>query len=206
MTWGSNILGQLGDGTTTDRTTPVQVCAQGASAPCTSFLNGVTRAAAGYGHTVALRSDGTARTWGYNSSGQLGNGTTSGSTTPVRVCAVGLSAPCGTFESSLTAVAAGSQTLALRADGGVHAWGSNSFGLLGDGTTTDRSTPVRSVRSGRPRRASNRSPGPSPSPPPPTTPWRWSGPENPPLGRPGRPRHDERAGDRAAEHPRTGPA
>ncbi|MEV6975051.1 hypothetical protein [Kitasatospora sp. NPDC093806] len=144
MTWGSNSLGQLGDGTTTDRSTPVQVCAQGATAPCATFLTGIGQVAAGYGHTVALRTDGSVRSWGYNASGQLGNGTTTGTTTPVRVCAGGTTAPCGTFQDGITALAAaGGQTLALRFDGGVRAWGSNSFGLLGDGTTVDRTTPVR---------------------------------------------------------------
>ena len=73
--WGDNGFGQLGDGTTTNRPTPVPV-------------NGLTAAvaiAAGRVHTCALLGDGTARCWGANGSGQLGDGATTSSLTPVAV-------------------------------------------------------------------------------------------------------------------------
>ena len=78
--WGHNDLGQLGDGTTTRRTTPVQV----------SGLSGVTAIAAGWYHTAALKSDGTVWAWGRNGNGQLGDGTTTGRYTPVQVSGLNL--------------------------------------------------------------------------------------------------------------------
>jgi uncharacterized repeat protein (TIGR01451 family) len=107
LAWGDNGGGQLGDGTSTDRSTPVQVCAVAASAPCASLLSGVTAIAAGDAHSLALRSDGTVVAWGDNSSGQLGDGTTTVRTTPVQVCAVAASAPCASFLTGVTAIAAG---------------------------------------------------------------------------------------------------
>ncbi|MFE6050577.1 RCC1 domain-containing protein [Kitasatospora sp. NPDC056446] len=71
--WGANGSGQLGDGTTVFRTTPVPV----------PGLTGVRLVAGGREHTVALLGDNTVRSWGANGSGQLGDGTTSDSGTPV---------------------------------------------------------------------------------------------------------------------------
>ncbi len=73
MAWGHNATGQLGDGTTEQRNTPVSV----------TGLTGVQLVAGGREHTTALLSDNTVRSWGANSSGQLGNGTTTDSSTPV---------------------------------------------------------------------------------------------------------------------------
>ncbi|MBI5299281.1 MAG: RCC1 repeat-containing protein, partial [Deltaproteobacteria bacterium] len=125
--WGYNGSGQLGDGTTTERDTPVQV----------SGLSGVTAIASGNGHGLALKSDGTVWTWGYNTYGQLGDGTTTERHTPVQVL--------GSL-SGVTAIAGGfsnNHSLALKSDGTVWAWGANDFGQLGDGTTTERHTPVQ---------------------------------------------------------------
>jgi alpha-tubulin suppressor-like RCC1 family protein len=81
-----------------------------------------------------VKSDGTVWTWGNNSNGQLGNGTTTNSSSPIQT--VGLSAVMG--------IAGGTKdTLALKTDGTVWAWGSNGHGQLGDGTTTDRWTPLQ---------------------------------------------------------------
>ncbi|MEU9343426.1 hypothetical protein AB0D74_19685 [Streptomyces sp. NPDC048278] len=71
--WGQNTSGQLGDGTTDYRITPVPV----------PGLKGVQLVAGGREHTIALIGDNTVRSWGNNSSGQLGNGTTTDSSTPV---------------------------------------------------------------------------------------------------------------------------
>ena len=90
--------------------------------------------AAGQGQSIALKSDGSVWAWGDNSAGQLGNGTTTSSQTPVQVSDIG----------SATAVAAGDDhSVALESDGSVWAWGDNAAGQLGNGTTTSSSTPVQ---------------------------------------------------------------
>ncbi|MFC4223708.1 RCC1 domain-containing protein [Lysinibacter cavernae] len=124
--WGANGNGQLGDGTTTPRSTPTPVILPSG----VSF----TTVAAGDGLSMALGSNGLTYAWGRNSQGELGNGTNVDSSLPVRVLT-----PVGvTFSSisvgNLFAVAIGS-------DGKLYSWGDNSSGRLGDGTETDRSTP-----------------------------------------------------------------
>jgi len=90
-------------------------------------------AAGGY-HTVARYSGGVVSSWGYNSNGQLGDGTQIDNSTPVQVSGL----------SDVMAIAAGWQhTVALKQDGTVWAWGYNSNGQLGDGTQIDNSTPVQ---------------------------------------------------------------
>ncbi|WP_158632018.1 hypothetical protein [Micromonospora sp. Llam0] len=143
VAWGSNYLGQLGDGTTTDRLTPVRVCAVGQVAPCSQFLTGVRSLAAGRLHSLAVVDSALALAWGRNYSGPLGDGTTIDRLTPVRVCAVGQVAPCSQFLNAVRAVAAGhGHSMALLGNGSVVTWGGNS-GALGDGTTIRRLTPVR---------------------------------------------------------------
>ncbi|MFW6107723.1 MAG: RCC1 domain-containing protein [bacterium] len=122
--WGCNLDGRLGDGTTTDRHTPVGV----------KGLDGVLAVAAGLKHSVALKRDGTVWCWGDNLYGQLGDGTNEARATPVRVPGL----------SDVEAIAAGwHHTMALRNDGTVWAWGCNHFGQLGDETEEDRNTPVQ---------------------------------------------------------------
>jgi alpha-tubulin suppressor-like RCC1 family protein len=125
--WGYNVNGQLGDGTTTDSSRPVQV----------RRLSNVIAVAAGDYCSVALRSDGTVWAWGFNANGQLGDDTITSSSTPIRIRGL----------SNITAIAAEEggafHILALRSDGTVWAWGSNAAGQLGDGTRTNSSTPVR---------------------------------------------------------------
>ncbi|MBI5483798.1 MAG: S8 family serine peptidase, partial [Deltaproteobacteria bacterium] len=122
--WGSNEYGKLGDGTTTNRITPVHI----------SGLSGVTAIAARGHHTIALMSDGTVWTWGANYDGQLGNGSTTQRSEPWEVPGL----------SGVIAIASGtSYSVALKGDGTVWSWGDNYYGQLGDGTTTDKTTPVQ---------------------------------------------------------------
>lgn len=133
--WGNNASSQLGDFSTNDRLTPVAVRIAG------TILAGRRPAAiaAGGAHSVALCDDGTVATWGYNIYGQLGNGTVTQQPFPAALVTAGTPLEGRT----VVAVAAGSQhTLALCSDGTLAAWGLNVYGQLGDGTTTNRNTPV----------------------------------------------------------------
>ena len=126
--WGGNQSGQLGDGSTDPSDVPVRVQLPSGTK--------VTQARAGCFHTVALTSKGHVLAWGDNSLGQLGNGSTVSSDTPVRA-----KLPSGT---KVTAVRAGCRfSLALTSKGHVLAWGDNTDGQFGNGTTTGSDTPVR---------------------------------------------------------------
>ncbi len=126
--WGDNRTGQLGDGTTTRRDAPVKVLLP----PGTRIIS----VRAGCLDTVALTSSGQVLAWGNNNQGQLGNGTTTSSVTPVKVML-----PPGT---KVRAIRAGCEhNLAITTDGHLLAWGFNADGELGDGTITDRDTPVQ---------------------------------------------------------------
>ena len=128
--WGGNGSGQLGDGTTTDRTAPVQVLFP-------STVTTISAIAAGAYHSLALTDDGL-YAWGSNGSGQLGNGTYAEQTVPVKVA----------FPSTVTTLraisAGGFHSLAITNDG-VYAWGNNTFGQLGNGTTTGSARPTKVV-------------------------------------------------------------
>ena len=129
--WDANRNGQLGDGTTTTRLTPVRVLGVGG----VGYLSGVAKVAAGASFTLALKSDGTVYGWGTNLEGELGNGNKTTSLTPVQAGV-----------SNITDLAAGYWlSLALKSDGTVWAWGQNDMGQLGNGTTqalTGISTPA----------------------------------------------------------------
>jgi alpha-tubulin suppressor-like RCC1 family protein len=134
--WGN---GYLGNGTTNSSTTPVAVDMSGALLRKT-----VIAIASGSCHTLVLTSDGKVFAWGCNSSGQLGNGMTNSSTTPVAVDMSG-----ALLGKTVTAIAAGhAHTVAVTSNGKVFAWGSNGWGQLGDSTTTHRTTPVAVHMSG----------------------------------------------------------
>ncbi|MFI9601850.1 hypothetical protein ACIHCX_18660, partial [Streptomyces sp. NPDC052043] len=84
------------------------------TAPCSRFLTHVRTITAGGRDSLALGKDDTALTWGDNTFGQLGDGTTTNRNTPVRVCAPGQAAPCSRFLTHVRSIAAGGQhSLAL---------------------------------------------------------------------------------------------
>ncbi len=134
--WGWNFAGQLGNGTDTNSSTPVQVLTLGGS----GVLSGATQLASGDYHTCALLSAGAADCWGYNSAGQLGNGTTTYSSTPVQVLAVGGG---GVLSGATQLAGGGLHTCALLSGGNVDCWAWNFYGQLGNGTNTNSSTPVQ---------------------------------------------------------------
>jgi alpha-tubulin suppressor-like RCC1 family protein len=126
--WGLGTDGQLGNGTTTTSSAPVQVSLPPGVVP--------VAVAAGNDHSLALGSNGTLYAWGYNGFGQLGNGTTTNEDSPVAV----------TFPSGVTATAVSAGTnfsVALGSDGNVYAWGDGNVGALGDGSMNESKTPVK---------------------------------------------------------------
>lgn len=178
--WGENIAGQLGDGTTLQRNTPVQVsgissgaqsislgyyhsCALSTAGavscwgyaavgsvgdgstgddsqhrltpvPVTGLGSGVRAIAAGYEHTCALTTAGAVQCWGWNTGGQLGDGTKTVRLAPV---------PVAGLSSGVQAIAGGVyHTCALLTAGSVYCWGANTVRQLGDGTTTEHLAPV----------------------------------------------------------------
>ena len=124
-TWGYNDSGQLGDNSTTAKSTPAQV----------SGLSGILSISGGARHSMALKSDGTVWAWGRNVEGQLGDGTAAaGRLTPVQVSGL----------TGVVEISAGFwHSLARKSDGTVWAWGLNSDGQLGDGGITNSNTPVQ---------------------------------------------------------------
>ncbi len=129
--WGFNVAGQLGDGTTGDQYSPVQVAMLGKS---------VDMIASGGRHTCALKLDSTLWCWGANQYGQLGDGTTVGHPLPAQVTQLGASV--GAVALSQDSIG-NDHTCALKVDGTLWCWGSNQSGQLGEGTTTAHSSPMQ---------------------------------------------------------------
>jgi alpha-tubulin suppressor-like RCC1 family protein len=123
--WGANDHGQLGDGTTTNHSLPMQV----------PTLHNVATVSADGRHACAHRRDGTLACWGWNAHGELGDGTTSDRSTPVAVSALG---------TSVAEVSAGinHNSCSVLADSSIWCWGGNEFGQVGDGTAVTRPAPV----------------------------------------------------------------
>ena len=122
--WGSNISGQLGDGTVTQSNIPVLVLGVVPPANPLPQIRHQKISAAQH-HSCAVLEDGTIKCWGGNYNGQLGNGTDSATTHPVFVSGI----------NNAIAVSTGTGfTCALLEDKTVKCWGSNTVGQLGDGT------------------------------------------------------------------------
>lgn len=136
--WGSNNIGNLGNPAITGPTSvPVPVVGLGSGSEVISIT-------AGGNFSLALKADGTIWAWGNNNNGQLGIGSTINQSVPVEVKAVGgVGFLTGIIAVSATAGSGGAFALALRTDGTVWAWGNNSNGQLGDGTTAGRTSPVQ---------------------------------------------------------------
>ncbi len=119
--WGSNNHGQVGDGTTTERHSPVDV----------SDIYSEMRFYAGGYHSLAI-DDGILWAWGQNNYGQLGDGSTADRHSPVQI-----------FSNVVDASAGGEHSLAVVWDGTLRAWGRNDYGQLGDGTWLTKTTLVQ---------------------------------------------------------------
>ncbi|PPD53658.1 MAG: hypothetical protein CTY12_04640, partial [Methylotenera sp.] len=122
--WGLNSFGEVGNGTITQTSSPVQI----------GSLTDWKQVACGYQHTVAVRGNGTLWSWGLNTSGQLGDGTTTNRSSPVQVGSLNTwrQVDCGFIHA-----------VARKVDGTGWSWGANSFGQLGDNTVIGKSSPVQ---------------------------------------------------------------
>ena len=140
--WGLNSSGQLGDNSTTNRSYPVQAKTTATGNP---VLTGIADIAGGASHTVALRSsDGTVWTWGSNASGQLGDGSTKS-----RQLADQVRTSSSAFLTGVATIAAGDNfSVAVKTDGTVWAWGDNSSGQIGIGSTQTQKYAVQVTLSG----------------------------------------------------------
>ena len=126
--WGEGAVGRLGDNTIDDKSSPVSV------------IGGYTdwlQVSAGGDHSSGLRSNGTARTWGGNSSGELGDGTVVSKRSPVSVV--------GDFTDWCQVSSGAAHMLGVRTNGTAWAWGCGGSGRLGDNTTINKSSPVSVV-------------------------------------------------------------
>ena len=134
FTWGSNNNGVLGDGSTTDRSIPVDITSR-------FFLNideTIINISLGGGHSSIITSKGRVFTWGYNTHGNLGDGSTYNRYTPTDIT----SKFYLNSDETIDIVSLGlHHSSALTSKGQVFTWGSNEYGQLGDTTTINRLSP-----------------------------------------------------------------
>ena len=149
--WGANSNGQIGDGGTGDRLSPVAVSeirsmSVGTSAPTPQLLS------VSGGFSCVVGSDNVPYCWGANNYRQLSDGTTTNRSNPVAVSQGAI--PAG---SAILQLATGlNHACALASNSKVYCWGENAYGALGDGTTTNRSSPVAVIQGALPSGATVR--------------------------------------------------
>jgi alpha-tubulin suppressor-like RCC1 family protein len=124
--WGSNLCGRLGDGTVINKSSPVSVVGS---------ITDWCQVSAGDCHSLGVTTTGTAWAWGAGANGRLGDATTANKSSPVSVA--------GGFTDWCRASAGSLHSLAVRTNGTAWAWGLNTCGRLGDGTVTQRTSPVQ---------------------------------------------------------------
>jgi alpha-tubulin suppressor-like RCC1 family protein len=131
--WGENGDGQLGDGTSADRSLPVAVKGVGGN----GTLTGVTAVAVGDSHSCALTAAGAVACWGDNGRGQLGVDTGGADkASPVVIPTV----------AKAVAIAAGTEhSCALTVEGAIVCWGWNSYGQIGNGMAADQAVAPTAV-------------------------------------------------------------
>ncbi|WP_395044376.1 T9SS type A sorting domain-containing protein, partial [Flavobacterium sp.] len=122
--WGANGSGQLGDGTTTNRTTPIQV----------SLSSNWSKITVGTNHALALKSDGTLWSWGYNYYGALGNGSNVNIIVPTQV---------GSDNNWVEISAGGNFSMSIKNDGTLWSWGKNDSGQLGQNNLININVPTQ---------------------------------------------------------------
>ena len=130
-TWGFNVYGQLGDNSSTDKSSPVQTVSGGTnwkSVSCNAY------------HTAAIKTDGSLWLWGRNNYGQLGDNSVTSKSSPVQTVAGGTN-----WKSVTNGLY---HTAAIKTDGTLWSWGRGDFGQLGDNSSTGKSSPVQTVSGG----------------------------------------------------------
>jgi len=129
--------GQLGDGTNTNRSSPVQVLGGTSTWASISFADGTSH---------AIKTDGTLWGWGNGQYGELGNNNSKDTTTPFLVSSPIQTVAGGTSWSQVSA--SRYNVGAIKTDGTLWIWGSNIYGQLGDNTRVNKSSPVQTVAAG----------------------------------------------------------
>ncbi|MDH5718124.1 MAG: DUF4215 domain-containing protein, partial [Spirochaetia bacterium] len=122
--WGNNDYGQLGDGTKSERSVPIQI----------GYGNNWSKISAGFYHSLAIKTDGTLWAWGKNFSGRLGDGTTTDRYAPVQI---------GSATNWNYISAGGFHSMALNSNGEIYAWGYNAYGQLGNGSVSNLLIPTK---------------------------------------------------------------
>ena len=135
--WGAGSYGRLGNGGETSSSTPVDVQTSSSNS---SALSGIAAISSGSYHTCALTSGGNVKCWGRGSYGQLGNGGTDNSSTPIDVQ---ISSTDNSPLGGIAAISSGSyHTCALTSGGKVKCWGRGESGQLGNKGAANSPTPV----------------------------------------------------------------